>query len=49
MSKEVFEKCKTAKKLVLISGAGHGLAYPLDKELYLNSIREFENSIGFKY
>ena len=46
MSVKVFEKCKTTKKLILIDGAEHGLAYPVDKQKYLSSIREFENEIN---
>ena len=43
MSARLFEACKSEKKrFVTISGAGHGLAYPKDKDLYLNSLRSFE-------
>lgn len=41
MSRECFEACPTRKKLVIVNGAGHGLAYPVDKQLYLNSLRDF--------
>lgn len=41
MSKQVFDACPVAqKRLVYIRGAGHGLAYPADKEGYLNAMRE---------
>jgi fermentation-respiration switch protein FrsA (DUF1100 family) len=47
MSTQVYEVCPTKKKLVMIPGAGHGLAYPADKELYLRSLREFQQECGF--
>ncbi len=42
MSKEMYDVCVAPKKLVTIKGAGHGLAFPVDKEGYLNALREFE-------
>lgn len=36
-----FAACRTRKALVTIKGAGHGLAYPVDKQKYISSIREF--------
>lgn len=42
MSRENYEACASAKKrLVLIKGADHGLAFPKDQELYLGELREF--------
>lgn len=41
MSKECYDACASRKKLVTIPGAGHGLAYLLDKEGYLAALREF--------
>ena len=41
MSEENFTACTSEKRLVLIEGAGHGLAYPIDKEKYLFEMREF--------
>lgn len=41
MSRENFEACASAKKLVTIPGAGHGLCYPVAPKLYLESLREF--------
>ncbi len=41
MSKINYEACASRKKLVLIPGAGHGLAYPEGKEAYLKAAREF--------
>lgn len=41
MSRTNYEVCPTRKKLVLIPGAGHGLAFPVDPELYLREAGEF--------
>ena len=41
MSKKNFEACVSKKKLVTIKGAGHGLSYIIDPDLYLNSLKEF--------
>lgn len=41
MSEKVYAACPHKnKRLVKIAGAGHGLAFPVDKELYINSMRE---------
>ena len=45
MSCRLYEACVTHKRLVTIHGAGHGLAYPIDKQLYLHSLTEFTNEI----
>lgn len=47
MSERLYEACKAQKKLVLIQGAGHGLAYPKDGETYLQALRDFEKECGF--
>ena len=41
MSKKNFDACNSKKKLVTIEGAGHGLSYIIDPDLYLNSLKEF--------
>ena len=41
MSEENFKACAAPKKLVIIKGAGHGLAFPIDQELYIKEAREF--------
>ncbi len=41
MSVENYNACVSRKRLVTVKGAGHGLAYPIDPELYLNEITEF--------
>jgi fermentation-respiration switch protein FrsA (DUF1100 family) len=41
MSKDVFDACPLKEKhLTFIKGADHGLAYPTDKELYLQMMRK---------
>ena len=47
MSRELFDALDGPKSLVAIPGAGHGLAYPANKELYLSSLIDFERSVGF--
>jgi len=49
MSQNLYEECKSPKKLVIIDKAVHGLAYPQDKEKYLTALKEFEKEIGFEY
>lgn len=46
MSEQIYKTCSSVKKLVKIEGAGHGLAYPTNKEKYINSILEFEKEIS---
>lgn len=41
MSRINYEACASRKKLVLVPGAGHGLSYPVDREGYLQSLRDF--------
>ena len=41
MSRENYEACTSRKKLITVPGAGHGLAYPVAKEQYLDAVREF--------
>ncbi len=41
MSEANFKACAAPKKLVLIKGAGHGLAFPADEEYYIKEAREF--------
>lgn len=43
MSEKMYEACTSNhKKLVKIEGAGHGLAFPCDKEKYLEALKSFE-------
>lgn len=41
MAEELYEKCSAPKKFLRVSGAGHGLAFPKEKEKYVNTIKEF--------
>ena len=41
MSEKNYDACVSKKKLVKIKGAGHGLSYIIDPDLYINSLKEF--------
>lgn len=41
MSRINYEACNSKKELVLIAGAGHGLAYPVAPEQYVASMKKF--------
>ena len=42
MSVECFNACNSPKKMVTITGAGHGLAFPVNQEKYIEALREFQ-------
>lgn len=42
MSQKIYDACHTKKRLVAVKGAGHGLAYPKDKEGYIQALKDFE-------
>lgn len=43
MSDELYEACVSKhKRNVKISGAGHGLAFPVGRDLYVNALADFE-------
>ena len=42
MSERMYARYQGKKGLTLIKGAGHGLAYPVDKDGYLKAVAEFE-------
>ena len=43
MSKRLYEICAAdQKEFITINGAGHGLAYPVDKEGYISRLREID-------
>lgn len=47
MSRELYSICTSEhKKLYTVSGVGHGLAFPADKDGYYNALREFEKECG---
>lgn len=48
MSRKNYDACGAVKKLVLVPGAGHGLAYLLDPTGYRAAIREFEPNWGIE-
>ena len=41
MSRVNYEACASRKRLVLIPGAGHGLAFPVDQDGYVEALYEF--------
>lgn len=48
MSERLYGACSSKhKRFVSVKGAGHGLAFPVDKEGYLNALREFQKDCGF--
>ena len=42
MSEDMYAVCKSKKKLVLIPGVGHGMAYPHAPEAYISALADFE-------
>lgn len=42
MSRQLYDACSTPKRLVVVNGAGHGLAYPKDQAGYIAALKEFE-------
>ena len=48
MSARLYDACASEhKKFVTVNGAGHGLAFPVDQEGYLNALKDFQNECGF--
>lgn len=47
MSRRLYEACITTKRLVTVHGAGHGLAYPIDRTGYVDALKSFEIECGF--
>ncbi len=45
MSERMYEECVSPKALKIIHGAGHGLAFPIDKEGYLSALRDFQTQL----
>ena len=41
MSKINYEACGSKKRLYIVKGAGHGLGYPVEREGYVNALKEF--------
>jgi pimeloyl-ACP methyl ester carboxylesterase len=42
MSKRIYDHCNSKKSFVTIPNAGHGLAFPVDKQAYLQALLDFE-------
>ena len=50
MSVRLHEACiSPKKKLVTIHGAGHGLAFPVGRDEYVNALAEFKRECGFDF
>ena len=48
MSAELYEACSSEHKSFVTSpGAGHGIAYPVNREIYINALLDFEKKAGF--
>lgn len=43
MSLDMYEVCPTAKALVTVKGAGHGLAFIMGQEQYIKEVKEFDS------
>ena len=46
MSKACYNACNTPKSLLIVKGAGHGLAYLVDNDGYVKQLKEFEKNIN---
>ena len=46
MTRECFDACNAPKAFAVIKGAGHGLAYPVDREGYVEAVRKFYGEQG---
>jgi len=46
MSKDNYDACTAVKRLVSVPGAGHGLGYLVDRQAYLDVLREFGKNWG---
>lgn len=49
MSRLNFELCTTAKRLITVPGAGHGLSFPVDEEQYITELRMFGNEHWYQH
>jgi alpha-beta hydrolase superfamily lysophospholipase len=50
MSVRLCELCSSEhKKLITIPGAGHGLAFPVGREAYVEALAEFKRECGFDF
>ena len=47
MSEQLYAACASQKSFKVIKGAGHGLAFPVDKEGYVSALADFQRECGF--
>ena len=47
MSRENYAACRSAKKLLTVPGADHGLSYLLDPAAYRRAITEFAQELNY--
>ncbi len=45
MAYKIFEACNNKKQLLIVKGAGHGLSYIIDEELYKRTINDFKTAV----
>lgn len=41
MAEEIYKACRSEKKLLIVPGAGHGMSYLVDKDLYEKTVKDF--------
>lgn len=41
MAEEIYKTCRSEKKLLIVPGAGHGMSYLVDKDLYEKTVKDF--------
>ncbi len=46
MSRRLYEACAATKKLVTVPDAGHGLSYIVDKDGYIQKVKDFDEECG---
>ncbi|MFR2965078.1 MAG: alpha/beta hydrolase [Anaerovoracaceae bacterium] len=41
MAREIYDACRSEKELLTVPGAGHGLSYLIDSQLYEETVNDF--------
>lgn len=41
MAEEIYKACRSEKKLLIVPGAGHGMSYLVEKDLYEKTVKDF--------
>ena len=41
LAEEIYKACRSEKKLLIVPGAGHGMSYLVDKDLYEKTVKDF--------